>query len=184
MDILLEIIKITLPSLVLVLLVYIMLKKQNERLAKVANQNKVPQQKTGVDGGEKIKIVLPLKLQAYERITVFLERIAPSSLIMRIHKPGMSAKLLHADLLKAIREEFEHNVAQQVYISENSWELSKQAKEETIKIINLGLGNMADDASGIDLSKAIFEMMMQLERSPSNIALDYIHKEVKQLING
>ena len=65
----------------------------------------------------------------------------------------------------------------------NAWNLTKQAKEETIKIINLATSKMDDNATGIDLSKAIFEMMMQMQQSPSGIALDYIHKEVAKTIN-
>lgn len=182
MEIALELLKIILPLAAVIIVVYIILKKNTDKeLRAIAlNNKKAPVDNTKT---ELLKLTLPTKLQAYERIVMFLERIAPSSLVMRVHKAGMSAKLLHADLLKAIREEFEHNMSQQIYISENAWNLTKQAKEETIKIINMATSKMEDDASGIDLSKAIFEMMMQLQKSPSGIALDYIHKEVDNTIN-
>lgn len=182
MEVALDLIKTLLPLLAIVALVYIILKKNTEKELKAIALNN---RKTPVDTtvSEKLKLTLPIKLQAYERIVMFLERIAPSSLVMRVHKSGMSAKLLHADLLKTIREEFEHNVSQQIYISENAWNLTKQAKEETIKIINLATSKMDDNATSIDLSKAIFEMMMHMQQSPSGIALDYIHKEVEKNIN-
>lgn len=182
MEIVLQILQIILPLIAVVTVVYIILKKNTDKeLRAIAlNNKKAPIDNTA---SEILRLTLPTKLQAYERIVMFLERIAPSSLVMRIHKAGMSAKLLHADLLKAIREEFEHNMSQQIYISENAWNLTKQAKEETIKIINLATSKMDDNATGIDLSKAIFEMMMQLQQSPSGIALDYIHKEVEKTIS-
>lgn len=183
MENIIELLKIILPLITIVVVVYIILKRNTDKeLQAIALKNR----KTTAPADttiETLRLTLPTKLQAYERIVMYLERIAPSSLIMRVHKPGMSSKLLHADLLKAIREEFEHNMSQQIYISENSWGLAKQAKEETIKIINLATSKMDENATGIDLSKAIFEMMMQLQKSPSGIALDYIHKEVAKLIN-
>jgi hypothetical protein len=182
MDIVLQILQIILPLIAVVAVVYIILNKNTDKeLRVIALNNKKPQADN--TASELLKLTLPTKLQAYERIVMLLERIAPSSLIMRVHKAGMSAKLLHADLLKAIREDFEHNVSQQIYISDNAWNLTKQAKEETIKIINLATSKMDDNATGIDLSKAIFEMMMQLQQSPSGIALDYLHKEVDKAIN-
>lgn len=182
MEIAFQILQTLLPLIAVVIVVYIMLKKNTEKELKAIalNNRKAPVDNTAT---ELLKLTLPTKLQAYERIVMFLERIAPSSLVMRVHKAGMSAKLLHADLLKAIREEFEHNMSQQIYISENAWTLTKQAKEETIKIINMATSKMEDDASGIDLSKAIFEMMMHMQKSPSGIALDYIHKEVEKVIS-
>ena len=69
--------------------------------------------------------ITPVRMQAYERIVVYLERITPSSMVMRIHKPGMSARLLHVELLKTVRGEYDHNIAQQIYMSNASWDLVK-----------------------------------------------------------
>ena len=73
--------------------------------------------------------ITPIRMQAYERVVVYLERISPSALIMRIHKTGMSSRLLHAEMIKSIRSEYDHNIAQQIYMSNASWELVKSAKE-------------------------------------------------------
>ena len=131
---------------------------------------------------DKQKHLFPLKLQAYERIVLFLERIEPSSLVMRSKTGEMTAGQLHGALLNNIREEYEHNVAQQIYISDNSWNLIKQAKEETIKIINLAGNSMNPDSTGNDLTRNIFEKMMVLPKSPSQIALEYVKNEVKSII--
>lgn len=190
MEIIIDILKVLAPLVLVLVAVYMILKKQHEKELKLISllAKKTPSDqkevKAGVNPTEEYKIILPLKLQAFERITLLLERIEPSSLIMRVHKPGMSAKLLHADLLKAIREEYEHNVSQQVYISDNAWNLAKQAKEETNKIINMGLSAVDDDATSMDLSRKIFEMMMEMQQSPSGIALKYLKEEIKQVLNG
>jgi hypothetical protein len=100
---------------------------------------------------------------------------------MRIYKQGMSARLLQAELLKNIRTEYEHNVAQQIYMSKPVWEAVKAAKEETIKIINIAAAKVGDEATGADLSKMIIDMSTQLEQIPSDFALDILKKEVKTL---
>jgi hypothetical protein len=126
-------------------------------------------------------LTTPIRLQAYERLTLFLERITPGNLISRVHKSGMSAKLLQAELLKAIRTEYEHNLAQQIYISPGAWELIKNAKEETIKLINTAAINVSDEASGVDLGKLVLEVSMSIEKMPTQIALDYLKQESRQL---
>jgi hypothetical protein len=82
------------------------------------------------------ELITPVRLQAYERVVLFLERITPNSLVMRVYKNGMSAKLMQAELIKSIRSEYEHNMSQQVYMSNQAWEVVKTAKEETVKLIN------------------------------------------------
>ena len=133
-------------------------------------------------GNDKQKHLFPLKLQAYERIVLFMERIEPSSLVMRTKTEEMSAAQLHGALLQNIREEYEHNVAQQIYISENAWNLVKQAKEETIRIINMAANSMEKKSTANELTRDIFEKMMVLPQSPSQIALDYVKQEIKEII--
>jgi len=111
-----------------------------------------------------------------------MERIEPSSLVMRTKEGEMTSAQLHGALLNNIRQEYEHNVAQQIYISENAWNLVKQAKEETIRIVNMAANSMDKDSSGNDLTRDIFEKMMVLPKSPSQIALDYVKQEIKEII--
>ena len=74
---------------------------------------------------------LPSRVEAYQRAVLLMERIHPNSLVMRLHNPGLPAKALQADFLKAIREEYDHNVAQQLFISLQGWQMVKNSKEET-----------------------------------------------------
>ena len=127
------------------------------------------------------KEILPLRFQAYERMCLFLERISPNSLIIRTHTPGMNSRQLHTELLLAIRTEFEHNLSQQVYISSKAWEMCKNAKEDTVKIINLAGSSLTDSSSGAELSKTIFEIMIKNEKIPTQKALEFIKNEARQL---
>jgi hypothetical protein len=125
-------------------------------------------------------IITPTRLQAYERIALFLERISPNSLIPRVNKPGMSARLLQTELIKAIRTEFEHNLSQQIYISGHAWEMVKTAKEEIIKLVNISSTKIPDTASSIDLSQMIINISAQVAKLPTDVALEYIKREVGQ----
>lgn len=127
------------------------------------------------------QIITPLRLQAYERMTLFLERISPNSLVMRTYKNGMSSRLLHSELLKTIRAEYEHNLSQQIYISPNAWEMIKNAKEDTIKLVNLSAGKVSDTAPGSELSRFIIEAGAQIKKLPTQSALDYLKKEIAQI---
>jgi hypothetical protein len=131
--------------------------------------------------GEEQKIILPLRLQAYERIILFLERIAPNNLIMRLNKPEMTSVQLQAALVKAIREEFEYNLSQQLYISSKAWEMVKNAKEETIKLINIASGKIPETTSSGELIRIILDLSLETESLPVNIAIDEIKKEVQKI---
>jgi hypothetical protein len=127
------------------------------------------------------KVVTPIRLQAFERLSILLERINPSSMVMRVHNQNMSARQLQSELLKTIRTEFEHNLSQQVYVSNQTWESVRAAKEETIKIINLASARVSDSASSLDLAKIILDLVTQLEKMPHQVALENLKREVKQL---
>jgi hypothetical protein len=124
--------------------------------------------------------ITPIRLQAYERMIVFLERITPSNMVMRVHKSGMSSRLLHTELVKTIRSEYEHNIAQQIYMSNASWELVKSAKEEIIKVINASAHKVGDNSDGLELCKVLLEVTMNVEKLPTQIALDFLKKEIRQ----
>jgi hypothetical protein len=128
------------------------------------------------------KIILPLRLQANERIILFLERISPNNLVMRINKPEMTSVQFQSLLVKTVREEFEYNLSQQIYLSFKAWELVKNAKEETIKLINIASGKIPETASSGELAKIIFDLSVEKEKLPVNIAIDEIKKEVQQIL--
>jgi len=131
---------------------------------------------------DRLKESVPLKLQAYERMILFLERISPNSLLVRVHRGGMAAGQLQSDLVATVRAEFEHNLSQQIYISEQSWEEVKNAKEDTIRIINNAFSVVGNNASGIQMSTQIFEQVLKLEIIPTQKAIDFLKSEARKLL--
>lgn len=171
MEILLELLKYTLPALVVFLTAFVMfrgfLRQEEMKLQKqVSDRNR--------------KTVLPIRLQAYERLALLLERISPESLIMRVNKPGMTANQLHSELLTSIRTEFDHNISQQVYISNEAWDLIIVARGKVINLINNATSQVKDEATALTLSQKVFEMTQELTEQPISGAMIFLKKEMEQ----
>lgn len=128
------------------------------------------------------RTVTTIKLQAYERIILFLERISLESLIVRVSSPEMTSSQLHNALLSSIRSEFEHNLSQQIYMSQQAWEVVRNARSNMIKIINSEAEKLPPDSSGIALSKKLLEKIMDLEKEPTRAAIDYVKNEIARII--
>ena len=171
---LLEVLKYIIPSLVILGVVHFLLKNffDNEFLRRKM-ELKI----------ENSKMITPLKLQAYERIVILMERMSPNNLIFRVSTPGISATQLKILLIEDINNEFNHNVSQQVYISPQAWQMVRIAKEEMINIINTAYSSLGPNSVGLDLSKAIFEVMMKMDNIPTNKALDFLRKEFHLLFD-
>jgi hypothetical protein len=127
------------------------------------------------------KDTLPLCLQAYERIIVFLERISPNNLLLRTNRIGMSSRDLHSDLLTTIRAEYDHNISQQLYVSPRAWQMVNTAKEDMVKLINLSVAQAGANKTSIELSKQIYETMNKIEVDSTQKAIDFMKLEAKQL---
>ena len=128
------------------------------------------------------RTIVPIRLQAYERIVLFLERTSLESLLVRTNTPGMSAAELHSALLNTIRSEFEHNLSQQIYMSQQAWEVVKNARSNTIKIINTEFEKAPDTASGLVFSKLLLERVMELDKEPTRTAIEYIKNEIARMM--
>jgi hypothetical protein len=124
---------------------------------------------------------LPSRVEAYQRAVLLMERIHPNSLVMRLHNPGLPARALQAKFLDSIREEYDHNVAQQLFISPQVWQMVKNSKEETIKIINIAGNQMDVTSTGMDLSAKIFEIVAEIGQLPTEITVEYLKKELQEL---
>jgi hypothetical protein len=128
---------------------------------------------------ESKKEILPLRLQAYERLTLFLERINPSQLLVRI-SPISENKNEYANYLIAqIEQEFEHNLAQQIYISEECWTAITASKNTTIQIL-LSAAKNEEISKANQLRESILKNLLE-KQSPSSIALAFLKNEVSQL---
>jgi hypothetical protein len=121
-------------------------------------------------------------MEAYQRAILYMERIHPVTIVMRMNQQNVNAVLFQSMLLKAIRDEYDHNVAQQMFISPNAWHLLKNAKEETVKLINVGASDLPSDASSSDLAKAIITLTADINPLPSEIAIEALKAEFQQLL--
>ncbi|MDI3526846.1 MAG: hypothetical protein PWR03_1029 [Tenuifilum sp.] len=169
-----EILKITIPALMVFLAGYLALR--------ILIKNETQRQKSELMFNT-IKITLPMRLQAYERLILFLERISPESILVRVNKKGMLASDFQNSLLGNIRAEWEHNLSQQLYVSKEAWELVKNAKENIISLINISSEKVAPNDSSFELSRKILETFSELDANPTTIAIDFLKKEVKNILD-
>jgi len=131
---------------------------------------------------ENRKITAPIKLQAYERLVLFLERISPESMLVRVKRQGMTSQDLQKEVLRTIRSEYEHNLSQQIYIGHEAWEVLVAAKENTIKLVNTSMIQVPPNAPAMELSRVILESMMSSNVHSPKAAIEFIKKEVARLL--
>lgn len=167
-----EILKYTIPALIVMLstvvTVYFMGRMWKNYLA----------------GQQKIKnseVTLPLRLQAYERMILLLERISPESLLIRVNKPGLTSLQLQSELLSAIRSEFEHNLSQQAYVSNRAWEVVRSTRNQITMLINKAAITSGSEISSTELSKRIIESLSNYPKNPVQDALEVIKNELRTL---
>ena len=122
---------------------------------------------------------MPLRLQAYERMALFLERISPSKLLIRIAPNNSNKADYEALLIQSIEQEFEHNLSQQIYISDKCWSIATTAKNATIQLIRKASMLEKTDTAN-KLREVVLTEMME-RRSPSDAALSFIKEEVSDL---
>lgn len=174
MDIVLELLKYIIPALIVFLTARSIIKSY----IKAETDKRAFDLK--LDG---MRHALPLRLQAYERLTLFLERITPVNLIRRVRKPKMNAFDLQMTLLNNIKVEYEHNLSQQIYVSIDLWMSIRAAKEETITIINRVAASLPQNVDSMELSKRLYQYFIDNEQEvPTERALKMLVTEVKKLL--
>jgi hypothetical protein len=122
---------------------------------------------------------MPLRLQAYERVALFLERISPSKLLIRIAPISSNKNDYESLLIQNIEQEFEHNLSQQIYISDKCWSIVTTAKNATIQLIRKA--SMSEKTDTSDKLREIVLTEMMERHSPSDAALSFIKEEVSEL---
>lgn len=173
MEVVLHVILVLLPAAAVIFMAYLMLKKITER----EDRQTIRELKL-----ERQKHFLPMRVEAYQRMVLFLERISPNSLVMRIHGQETTAFIFQKNLLKAIREEYDHNVAQQIFITSEGWSLVENGKEQLVQLINTAADSLKDnpEATSLDLSQRIFEIASQ-QQLGLEVAKDFLKKELQKL---
>lgn len=172
MVVFLEILKYTLPAALALLGVYLVIHHffQQETL-RLEAERKIAMQRD----------IFPVRMQAYERMVLLLERISPNQLILRVNQPGITATQFQSLLTQTIRDEFDHNLSQQVYISSKAWDLVKTAREEMIRLINTAAANLPADSGSANLAGKLLELHAGLEPDPLTRAIEFVKEEARRL---
>lgn len=170
MDILTSLLQIILPGSLAVIGIYVVVKT----LVQKDFEKKVLELRAGTQSH-----LLPLRLQAYERIVLLLERSSPQNLLLRVSNPVLNAGQLQQRLLQEVREEYNHNLSQQLYITEEAWALVRNAFEETVSLINASAQRTEAEAPGMELARAILETQMGRETDPLERALRAVKDEIR-----
>lgn len=124
-----------------------------------------------------------LQLQAYERLILLTDRIALPNLIQRLNQPGLGARDMQGLLTQSIRQEFEHNITQQIYVSAEAWDAVRNYKEQNLLIINQVSSFLPPEASGVDLNKHLLDLLVQNPKaSLQNVVSEVLSFEAKKLM--
>jgi hypothetical protein len=159
---------LTIPSVVVLLALYLMFRQYfNHQMQTFILQNKK----------NRDQITLPMRLQAYERLILLCERIELADLILRLKIPGSSANEVQSVLLVAIQQEYEHNLTQQLYISEELWQILLLAKNKTMDLVSIAGQSLSSDASGDEYVQHLFDLASKETKLPSQIAKSAIKSE-------
>lgn len=175
MELAIDLAKIIIPALMVFLTAFFVLKSylENEQKKKILDAR-----------FEQKRVSLPIRLQAYERLCLFLERINPENMIMRLNQPGISSRELQMSLIQNIRMEYEHNLSQQVYVSNQAWDMVKNAKEDIIRIINTSAAKLNENGTSIELSTLVFEEALKEKDGLLFKALIYLKNEGRQYLDA
>ncbi|MDD4645657.1 MAG: hypothetical protein PHY99_06680 [Bacteroidales bacterium] len=174
MQAILEILKYTIPSIVVLVTAIVMMKYYYRSFILDRDRDLVLQDR---------KKTLPMRLQAYERLSLFLERITVDSLVVREQDNDYTSREFHQHLLTMVRAEYEHNLSQQIYVSGDAWYLVKNAKEGVLNIVNKAAMQVNPDGPALDLSQKIIELQMEIDTSPTKGALDFLRIEAMKLMD-
>jgi hypothetical protein len=168
-----ELLKISLPAVLVMLTAWAVIRNMLQNDQEKRRQELLLQT---------VKTVTPIKLQAYERVVLFLERISPESLIMRTAKQDMTSQQLHSALVSSVRSEYEHNLSQQIYMSNEAWEMVKNARGTVVRMINTVATQLPPAATGEELSRLLLEEVMEMESEPCRAAISFLKSELTRIM--
>ena len=177
MDLFLEFMKMVLPASIVLVAMYLTVKafiNKDFELAQKDFQKKIADLRI-----ENSKTTLPLRLQAYERMCLFLERISPNNLLIRVNDPAFTSGQLQQKLNYEMRDELNHNLSQQIYMSDEAWTMIRRTFEEIVSIINKAGEKVDKGDRGIELAKKIFEEMLDRQSNPCEVTLKFLKDEIR-----
>ncbi|MCB0570364.1 MAG: hypothetical protein KDC66_11395 [Phaeodactylibacter sp.] len=169
----LEIFKLAIPALLVFLTAYYILKTYLDKQLQL---------KSAEIRQSQAQTTLPLRLQAYERLSLFCERITLPNLLLRVRRDNMTSGELRLALLLAIQQEYEHNITQQVYVSGQLWEIIKIARDESVNFVALVAEKIDARSNSKELAQALIHFLNQREATAVEKALLAIKKEASTIL--
>jgi hypothetical protein len=124
--------------------------------------------------------VKKLEMQAYERLSIFVERAGLRNMVTNAEVRGTSAAIFHGVLIQNLKQEYEHNISQQVYVSKEIWQAITKLKDQNIYVLNQLAAMLPPQATSLDLSKRVVEYSIAQPTELHNIVLDALQHEAKQ----
>ena len=165
-----ELLKIIIPALLVLLTAYLLL----DRLLR--NEEKRRQFELLKERNSKIT---PIRLRAYERLILVLERTLPANLVLNTIKSEMTNIELHEQLLSNVRNEFSHNISQQIYVSDELWLHIHGAQESLLKLINTCAAQCNPGNPAVELAERIIQIFSSSVKTPSEMAIEKLKNEVR-----
>jgi hypothetical protein len=127
-------------------------------------------------------ITIPVRLQAYERLILFLERISPDTLLLKLKNQARTNSDLHLAILHQIRMEYEHNIPQQLYVSDEIWSRVKETKEQVAMFVNDIAKGVNPNGDAIKLAGQIMDRLLEDGESPTSKTIREIKAEARKII--
>ncbi len=173
MGVLFDILKVSIPAIVVSVTVYFILKKYFDhqvyiQQVEIAKQNKLQ--------------TVPMKMQAYERLVLFLERIRVHKLLVRFENKALDNAALCQTMMVGVEQEFEHNVVQQIYISQKLWEIILLAKNEVLHELNEGLSLCASNQDRFEMRNYFLKASSLGSDKAIEAAIHAIRSEVQLML--
>ncbi len=137
---------------------------------------------------ESQKTISPIRLRAYERLALLLERTKPEHMLMELQQKEPEAfrtwTVLQVQqyLLQTIRAEFDHNQSQQVYVSEEVWDLLINARDQTAAFVISIASQIPADADVQTYAKALITAYASNGVTPTDKALEELKNEAKSIM--
>jgi len=172
MEFFLDILKLTIPAVIVGATAYLLLKSlldERQRMDRALLRNDAQ------------KITLPLRLSAYERLMLLCDRADIANTMLRVRMPNMKVRELRGVLLMAINQEFEHNVSQQLYVSDTLWQIIRIAKNNTLALVTLTAPELDPDAPADALAHALLQALDEQSITPLQTAILAVRTEAGQL---
>lgn len=166
-----EVFKYILPAFIVMMTAYLLFDKMILREEKKHKLNQESDKKASIT---------TIRLRAYERLMLVLERTNPETMVMQVIRPGMSCIEFQTGLLDFIRKEFEHNFSQQIYVSDELWKSVTFTRANLVKLINTAASHFKPEDQAAGMAEMMIRMYIESENNPTQQAIQLLKSETRE----